>query len=130
MAVKVDKAAVREKARALVAAMAPVPVSLPGLGDVFVRPLDGGDWVARQVATQRHLAAGVELTPKFIFGLGLAQNLCDETGAHLFDLMDVDDVLLLSRLPVEDVNAALARIGEGEARDPLAEAGSEADPKA
>lgn len=121
-----DREAFRAAAKALVDSQRPLPVQIEGLGACWVKPLDAGDWVERQAAVRSFQDAGHTVSSRVVMGIGLAQNLCDEAGSPIFDPLNLDDVLLLSKLPVEVVQAALQKAE----RDPLADPGSADNPKA
>jgi len=83
-----DIRALFEARRALVAK--PVPISIPGFGDAFVKVLDA----ASAAANAETLAAAENKNRYLVLTAGLA--VCDESGALVFDIAIADDIALLS----------------------------------
>jgi hypothetical protein len=113
MAAAFDKAAFRAKAAEAAKAAAEVlPVTLPGIGACWVRPLTFGDEMEATAARQQHEAAGVTLSRALLSAMRLAQNLCDEAGAAIFDITSLEDLQILAALPTDQVADALIKAGE------------------
>jgi hypothetical protein len=89
-----------------------IGVTLPGVGSCWVRPLTAGDWVDAQTAVNKLQADGVDVTPRVRMAIGLAQNLCDDRGAALFDLASLEDLSTLAGLPMDAVAEAIGRTRE------------------
>ena len=82
------------------AARAPAlrPVTVPGVGAAFVRPLTAGDVFDGDAARAALAAAGLPAGRKVDIAIGLAQTLCDDTGAQLLDASNADDIRALLAL--------------------------------
>lgn len=82
-------------------------VTLPGIGACYMRPVTAGDVFDAESARAALAAAGVEVTQKVNIAIGLAQSLCDESGAPLLDPANADHIRQLLALPWETVSAAM-----------------------
>jgi len=74
------------------------PVTVPGVGAAFVRPLTAGDVFDGDAARAALAAAGLPAGRKVDIAIGLAQTLCDDTGAPLLDASNADDIRALLAL--------------------------------
>ena len=74
------------------------PVTVPGVGSAFVRPLTAGDVFDADAARAALAAAGLPAGRKVDIAIGLAQTLCDDTGAPLLDASNADDIRALLAL--------------------------------
>lgn len=82
-------------------------VTLPGIGACYMRPVTAGDVFDAESARAALTAAGVEIKQKVNIAIGLAQSLCDESGAPLLDPANADHIRQLLALPWETVSAAM-----------------------
>jgi len=82
-------------------------VTLPGIGACYMRPVTAGDVFDAESARAALTAAGVEITQKVNIAIGLAQSLCDESGAPLLDPANADHIRQLLALPWETVSVAM-----------------------
>lgn len=99
-----------------VAAEPPRPVSIRGLGDVFIREITIGD-VDQQIADRKEaereeakaLEEGkpitAEMRRKRSLARGACRLLCDEAGRLLLDPNNPDDVAKMAKLPLRVLNA-------------------------
>jgi len=92
----------RDALRAAIAALAskpPVKVSVPEIGDLFVRQLSVGEVEAN--------ARDSKSEDPFRIARALARVLCDEDGELLYDPRSDDDVNELARAPFGVMNKVL-----------------------
>lgn len=83
------------------------PASLPGVGDCWQRPVTAGDVLDASDARDALKAAGLTIDRKVDVAIGLAQALCDETGAPLLDPKNPDHIRLLIAQPWAVLRGAL-----------------------
>lgn len=88
-------------------------VTLPGIGDCWVRPLTFGDEMASHAAREALQAQGVTLDRPTLAALRLAQNLCGPSGEPVFDPANAEHLRILAALPVDVVADALVKAGQG-----------------
>lgn len=104
--------AIRAAAAAL-AATPPKPITLPGIGACFKRALYVTDVVEADEIRAKRKTDGLPVDHKTNVCIGLAQTICDDQGALIFDPADPQDLALLSSIPW----SAVRIVTEGDAGD-------------
>ena len=81
------------------AVVSPKPVTLPGVGQCFKRPLTAGDVLDAEDHRQALAAAGVAVDRKANMAISLAQTLCGPTGQPILSAGNPEHIALLTSLP-------------------------------
>lgn len=87
------------------AAHAPIPVQVPGWGDVYVRPPTVAEVDAASDVVEP------EGTKRTRFARGAARIMCDAHGARIFDPLNEEDVNLLADQPWSMLQQVLQAAG-------------------